>query len=313
MNRTTVVAFGGNALIRKGERGTQEEQYSNCEKAAEQLSVIPSSGERLLIIHGNGPQVGNILIQMEEAVTKIPPFSLDICVALSEGSMGFMLERALRNRFLSLERGAEISTILTMVIVDKDDPALKNPTKPIGPFYTLYRAQELKEKAAWNMVEDSGRGFRRVVPSPKPKEVLNLPSIKSLLAMDNIVIAGGGGGIPVALNEKKEIIPIEAVIDKDYTAFLLARGTAAYRLVFLTPVSHVSINFGSKDQRELNQVSASELKAYLAAGQFPPGSMGPKIKAAVMFIESGGEEVIITSFDHLSSALKGNMGTIIRK
>src|SRR5437773_4048527 len=215
--RLAVVAFGGNALIRKDQEGTQWEQLENAQETARALVPVIKDGYDLVVVHGNGPQVGNILIQVEEAVTRVPPLSLDVCVAASEGSIGYMLEVALLNELKRQRlRGKDVVTLVTEVVVDQDDPGFRRPTKPIGPFYTRFRAEFLMHKQGWTMVEDSGRGWRKVVPSPRPLEVVQIDAIRRAVATGSVVIAGGGGGIPVYRAKNGALRGVEAVIDKDY-------------------------------------------------------------------------------------------------
>ena len=310
-NPIAVIAFGGNAILKEGERGTQEEQIRHCDEAADLMAQIVQRGYDLIIVHGNGPQVGNILIQMEEAVNKVPPFSLDVCVAISEGSMGYMLERSLRNQFRKRSLKKEVATLVTQVMVDPRDPAFENPSKPIGPFFTAYRAAILKKEKRWPMVEDSGRGYRRVVASPLPQRIINLEIVKSLINNGTCVIAAGGGGIPAYYDGFDNIKGVEAVIDKDYTSSLIASELKAELFVILTNVEFVSIHYGKKNQKNLTRVRLKELKRFYDKGHFPPGSMGPKIKAAVDFIENGGKEVIVTSAKELIRSMKGQSGTHI--
>lgn len=310
-NPVAVIAFGGNAILKEGERGTQEEQIRHCDDAADLMAQIVHRGYDLVIVHGNGPQVGNILIQMEEAVNKVPPFSLDVCVAISEGSMGYMLERSLRNQFRKRSLKKEVATLISQVTVDPRDPAFENPSKPIGPFFTAYRAAVLRKEKRWPMVEDSGRGYRRVVPSPLPQRIINMEIVKTLVNEGACVIAAGGGGIPAYYDGHDNIKGVEAVIDKDYTSSLIASELKADLFVILTNVEQVAINFGKKTQKNLARVRLKELRRYQEKGHFPPGSMGPKIKAAIDFIENGGKEVVVTSPRELIRAIKGQTGTHI--
>jgi carbamate kinase len=310
-NQVAVIAFGGNAILKDTERGTQEEQIRHTDDACELMAQIVQRGYDLVIVHGNGPQVGNILIQMEEAINKVPPFSLDLCVAISEGSMGYMLERSLRNQFRRKNIPKEVSCLVTQVMVDPRDPAFENPSKPIGPFFTAYRAAALKKEKKWPMVEDSGRGYRRVVASPLPQRIINLEVIKTLIQQNICVIAAGGGGIPAYYDGHDNIKGVEAVIDKDYTSSLLAGELKADLFVILTNVDFVSINFNKRNQKSLTRVRLKEIKRYYEKGHFPLGSMGPKIKAAMDFIEAGGKEVIITSAKELLKSLRGQSGTHI--
>jgi carbamate kinase len=309
--RLAVVAFGGNALLKQEDRGTQEEQIARAKQAARWLAEIVRHGYKLLVVHGNGPQVGNILVQAEEASTKIPPQSLDVCVAQTEGSMGFMLQQAIRNRLESIGIGGEVAAVLTEVEVDANDPAFKRPTKPIGPFFTRYRAEALERDLGWTMREDSGRGWRHVVPSPRPLRILNMKTISRMVGEASVVIAAGGGGIPVVRGRDGQWRGIEAVIDKDYASALLAGELNADLFIILTSVSKVAIDFGKPSQQSLDRMTVSEAEKHLAAGQFPAGSMGPKIEASVQFVHATGKDVIITDVDHLRDALEGREGTVI--
>lgn len=309
--RLIVVAFGGNALVRRGEDGTQQQQIRHAEGLARSLVKVLRKGHDLVLVHGNGPQVGNLLVQVEEAVTKVPPVSLDVCVAQTEGSIGYLLERALRNEMLKEGVDREVVCLLTHVVVDPKDSALKAPSKPVGPFYTPYRAAWLKRARRWRIVEDSGRGYRKVVPSPRPLKVLNMPTIRALLESHHVIIAGGGGGVPVIEEPSGRLKGIEAVIDKDLTAAMIGRDLHADLLLVLTDVDYVFLNYGKKNQRALTRLSLKEAERHLRRGQFPPGSMGPKVQAAVEFARSTGHDVIITSLRRCVSALSGRGGTRI--
>jgi carbamate kinase len=309
--KLAVVAFGGNALLRPEDRGTQEEQIARAKQAARWLAEIVRVGYKLIVVHGNGPQVGNILVQAEEASTKIPPQSLDICVAQTEGSMGFLLQTALRNRLDSIGVGGDVSTILTEVEVDVNDPAFKRPTKPIGPFFTRYRAEALERDLGWTMREDAGRGWRHVVPSPRPLRILNIKTIAYMLKGADVVIAAGGGGIPVVRGRDGQWRGVEAVIDKDYASALLASELKADLYVILTGVAKVAVDFGKPTQRTLDRMTIEEAQRHLAEGQFPAGSMGPKVEAAIQFVRASGKSVLITDVEHLRDALEGREGTLI--
>jgi len=309
--RRIVVAFGGNALIKKGQEGTQWEQVENAEETARMLLPLARDGHDLVLVHGNGPQVGNILIQVEEAVNKVPPLSLDVCVAASEGSIAYMLELALGNAFRKERLRRQVVALVTEVIVDQDDPGFRRPTKPIGPFYTRFRADDLIHKQGWNMVEDAGRGWRKVVPSPRPLEVVQMAVLRQAIEAGHLVIAGGGGGIPVYRTADGTLKGVEAVIDKDYTASLIAAGIGADLLVILTGVDQVSLNYGRADETRVRRMTVSEARAHLEGGQFPEGSMGPKVRAGVEFVESSGHEVLITSAPRLAQAVRGRTGTRI--
>src|SRR5689334_12340495 len=276
--KLAVVAFGGNAMLRPEDRGTQEEQIGRAKQAARWLAEIVRKGYKLIVVHGNGPQVGNILIQAEEASTKIPPQSLDVCVAQTEGSMGFLLQQAMRNRLEAIGVGTEVATILTEVEVDPNDPGFKKPSKPIGPFFTRYRAEALERDLGWTMREDAGRGWRHVVPSPKPLHILNIRTVEKILDVAKVIIAAGGGGIPVVRGRDGQWRGIEAVIDKDFASALLASQLKANLYVILTGVAHVSLGFGKPGARPVQRITSTEAEKYLRDGEFPPGSMGPKIE-----------------------------------
>ena len=306
-----VIAFGGNALLRPQDHGTQEEQFTLAWKATRWLVEIVHRGYELVIVHGNGPQVGNIMIQVEEAVTKIPPQRLEVCVAQTEGSMGFMLQNQLRNRLNEEQISKAVVTVLTEVVVARDDPAFENPSKPVGPYFTSYRANLLMQEQGWQMVEDAGRGWRKVVPSPQPRRILDVEVIRRLVEAGAVVIAAGGGGIPVYQDVGGYFRGVEAVIDKDYTTALLAQELDADLVIILTQVAQVAENFGRPNQRWLDRVGVARAKEMLAQHQFAPGSMGPKIRAAVAFVEKTGKEVLITDAEHLKDALARASGTFI--
>jgi carbamate kinase len=307
-----VVAFGGNALLRPEDRGTQEEQIARAKQAARWLADVVRQDYKLLVVHGNGPQVGNILIQNEEASTKIPPQSLDVCVAQTEGSMGFMLQQAIRNRLESIGLGGEVATVLTEVEVDLADPGFKRPSKPIGPFFTRYRAEALERDLGWTMQEDAGRGgWRHVVASPLPKRILNILTIQSMLESAAVVIAAGGGGIPVVRGRDGQWRGVEAVIDKDFASALLAAELKAELYIVLTGVSKVALDFGKPTQRFVDRITVAEARKYLSEGQFPAGSMGPKIEASIQFVQASGQQVLITDVEHFRDALENRDGTLI--
>ncbi len=309
--KIALIAFGGNAILPDNQRGLQSEQMKNARKAARLMIRVVKKGYDLIIVHGNGPQVGNLLIQMEEAITKIPPFSLEVCDAMTEGSMGFMLEKALINELRKNSLDKEVATLVTQVVVDRDDPAFENPTKPIGPFYSKYRAQMLSRQKKWRMIEDAGRGFRKVVPSPKPIDIVPKRVIRDLVRSGKIVIAAGGGGIPVIINGNGLFQGVEAVIDKDYAASLIAHEAKVDLFINLTNVERVYLNYGTPEEEPIDIMSVDQALTYLSQGQFPPGSMGPKIKAAIEYIKKGGTEVLITSANYLKAALIHRSGTRI--
>ena len=309
--RIAVIAFGGNALLRPQDHGTQEEQFTLSWKATRWLVEIIHRGYELAIVHGNGPQVGNIMIQVEEAITKIPPQSLDVAVAQTQGSMGYMLANQLRNRFNEEQLEKEIAAVLTEVEVDRDDPAFDNPTKPVGPYFTAYRANLLMQEHGWQMVEDAGRGWRKVVASPMPKKILGSHLLKRLVENGAVLVAGGGGGVPVYQDVGGYYRGVEAVIDKDYVAAMLATELEADLFIMLTQVPMVAENFGRPNQRWLRRMPLKKAREMMESHQFPPGSMGPKVQASMNFVEATGQDVLITDEDSLKRALEGRAGTFL--
>ncbi len=306
---TIVLAVGGNALLRPGDKGTAEEQMLRARETAENIYPLFEKF-KVVITHGNGPQVGAILLQNEHSKDITPPMPLDICGAMSQGEIGYMLGQGFHNVFE--EKGIEkkIACILTRVIVDKNDPAFQNPTKPIGPFYTKDEAEILMKEKGWKMIEDAGRGWRRVVPSPMPLEIVEKEIIRSVLDAGYVAIAVGGGGIPV-IKENGKITGVEAVIDKDLASATLGRDIHADKLIILTSVDQAYLNFGKPEQKPIFEMSVEEAKRYLEEGHFKKGSMYPKILASIKFVESGGKEVLITSPEKLMAALDGETGTRI--
>ena len=327
--KIALIAIGGNALLKEKERGYQEEQLENARECAEMFGNVIKAGFSLCVVHGNGPQVGNILIQQETGANRTPPYTLDICDAMTQGSMGYMLESRLINRLSYMGLDTPVTTVLTEVVVDKDDPGFRNPTKPVGPFYREFRALELIKEKGWTMKEDSGRGWRKVVPSPKPLEIVQLAAVKLLLEAGHCVIAGGGGGIPVIRDASGFLVGVEAVIDKDRASATLARNVGADTLIILTDIEKVAVDFRTPGQRFLDRMTVSEARGYLDGGQFAAGSMGPKIEAAITFLaprmersldsfmEKGTKpgrsqlKVIITSLQSAAEVANGTTGTII--
>ena len=303
-----LVAMGGNATHPESIRGTTEEQEAVAANAANALLPLIGARNRLLMTHGNGPVVGKILLRMMLTRDAIPPMRLDVCVAHSQGGIGYLLMQAIENatRRAGMERQA--ACVLTQVRVDADDPAFKSPSKPIGPFFSEREAREFEAKG-WEMMEDSGRGWRHRVPSPDPREVVNLRVIESLLAGGAVVIAGGGGGIPVVRDARGDWQGVQAVVDKDLTSALLAASLGIPDLLILTTVDQVAIDFGKPTQTSLSRVTASELRAYQRAGHFARGSMGPKVEAALRHIEAGGRRAIIADLGRAAPALAGKNGT----
>ena len=268
-------------------------------------------GYRIILTHGNGPQVGFALRRHENASHMIPPYPLGVCVAETVGSMGYMLQQTMQNTVKKKKLGMDTVTIITQVVVKKDDPSMLKPTKPIGQFFSKEEIDRKVKEENWNVVEDSGRGWRRVVPSPKPIRIVEKDTIGQMLAHGRIVIACGGGGLPVIELENGFLDGVEAVIDKDYASSKLAHQLGLDEFIILTSVDKVCINFGKQDEMRLDSMTAATARKHLEDGQFPPGSMGPKIEAAIEFLENGGKRVIITSHDTLARAMKGDAGTVI--
>jgi len=311
MPQTVVVAFGGNAIIRPGQKGTFEEQKANVQETCRQLVDLVGQGYRLILTHGNGPQVGNILIKNELAREVVPAMPLDVLVADTQGSIGYIIQQSLS--FELARRGLKVPvvSVITQTLVDPEDPAFSNPTKPIGPFYSEEEAKKLAQEKGCKVVEDSNRGWRRVVPSPQPLEIIEREAIKALVEAGVIVIAAGGGGIPVVRRPDGSLEGVEAVIDKDRAARLLANEVGAEILFLLTEVDQVYLDYGRPTQRPLHKLTVEEAKKYLKEGQFPPGSMGPKIEAAISFVEGGGQKAVIGSLARAAEAIRGISGTTI--
>ena len=306
-----VISLGGNALIRRGERGTIEEQFEHARSCMEQVSLLVRAGNRVVITHGNGPIVGNIVLRNEAAKNTVPPMPLYICDADSEGGIGYMLQQTIYNSLREIGHPGDVVTVITQVVVDKNDPAFLKPTKPIGAFYSEGEADDLGKEKLWRFIEDSGRGFRRVVPSPVPRKIVESGVIRSLCELGVIVIAAGGGGVPVIELDDKRLRGVDAVIDKDLSTSLLAREIGAERIINLTEVDRVYLNYGRENQEGLVDVSLSKVKEYSGQGHFAAGSMGPKIEAAVEFIEGGGQDAVIARPGDLLAAMEGGAGTRI--
>jgi carbamate kinase len=313
MQKKAVLALGGNAILKAGQKGTVEEQIKNTYDSMHGIVKLIREGYHLAITHGNGPQVGNMLIQQQAGIEmNVAPLPLMFLNAATEGTMGYMIEECLENGLTEEKIDKQVLTVVTRVQVDKNDPDFRNPSKPVGPFYDQEKAEQLTKEYGWNIVEDAGRGYRQVVPSPIPVDIPLASTIKELVEEGVIVIACGGGGIPFIKDEAGTLEGIDAVIDKDFASALLAEKIEADLLVILTGVDKVSVNFGKPDQKELNVLTVEEAEQYLQAGEFPPGSMGPKIRAAVKFIRGGGKEVVITSVERVVDALHGETGTVIK-
>ncbi|MCC6298001.1 MAG: carbamate kinase [Anaerolineales bacterium] len=313
-NKLAVVAIGGNALIKDDKRVTVEDQEVALRETAVHLADMIEAGWELAIGHGNGPQVGFILRRSEiaakvEGMHEVP---LDVCGADSQGAIGYELQQALRNEFFKRGINKKACTVVTQVLVDKEDPAFKKPTKPIGSFMDEAEAKRRESEMGWSVVEDAGRGWRRVVASPLPKEIVELDAVKTLLSAGQVVVTVGGGGIPVIDRGDGELVGTAAVIDKDFASSLLASSIGAEIFVIATAVEKVAINFGKPDQQWLDKMTLAEAKAYLDEGKhFAKGSMAPKIQAAIMYLENGGDAAIITNPENIGRALKSETGTWI--
>lgn len=309
-----VVAIGGNAILPAGDAGDAASQRRRIEATGRKLADLVAAGHDVIVTHGNGPQVGNILLQNEESRHKVPAMPLDVCGAESQAQIGYMLQQALGNEFTArgIEKG--VACLVTQVLVREDDPAFMNPTKPIGPYYAREDEIIVKKAKGWKMIHDRRGGWRRVVPSPRPVEIVEKDLIVRLVGQGNgnVLIAAGGGGIPVVRRQGR-LVGVEAVIDKDLASAVLARAIGWKALAIVTDVSQVALDYGKATQRFLDRMSLKEAKGHLAAGQFPPGSMGPKIEAAVEFLEHGGDQVVVTDMEHLVAAVDGKAGTRIDK
>lgn len=309
MAKRVVIALGGNAILKPNQPATVETQLANIQLSAEQIAKIEKLDHQIVVTHGNGPQVGNILRQNEEAKEVVPPFPLDVCNAESQGFIGYLMEQSIKNKIEQEELTSNVVTLLTQVEVAADDPAFEKPTKPIGLFYSEEEAKKMAEEKHWVMEEDAGRGYRRVVPSPQPVTIHGVESMVHLLNQNTIVIAGGGGGIPV-VKQAEGLKGIEAVIDKDRTGKKLAEQVDADVFMMLTDVNNVYINYGTPKQEKLTGLSVSEAQAYFDAGHFAEGSMGPKMDAAIAFAKQG-KTAIICSLEEADLALLGEAGTRI--
>jgi carbamate kinase len=311
MSKTALIAVGGNSLIRAGEKGTLQEQLANTRRTAKAIVSLVKLGYRLIITHGNGPQVGAQLLRSERASDLVYSQTLDVCGAASQGEIGYLLAQSLRNELVHERIEIPVVSLITQTLVSSDDPAMQHPTKPIGPFYSRSAAEEKKRVLGWTIVEDADRGYRRVVPSPEPIEILELDIIRDLIAQGALVISTGGGGIPV-VREQGELRGIEAVIDKDRASALLAAKLKVDLFAISTDTDFVYLNYRKPNQTPLRSVNASELKAHYDAGHFPPGNMGPKVESVLSFLNAGGRQAVITSFEYLTAAISGSAGTHVR-
>lgn len=310
MTKKIVIALGGNAILQPKQEATYENQLDNVRKTTEIIAKIVEKGHKIIITHGNGPQVGNILRQNEVAKDIVPPFPLDVCNAESQGFISYMIDQSLKNALKQIGLKNNVASLLTQTEICKNDPAFKDPTKPIGRFYSEERAKKLAKEKGWVVKEDAGRGWRRVVASPAPKAIIGSEMVKLLYDNGSIVITAGGGGVPVIQNEQGLYEGIEAVIEKDSSACQLALEAKADTFMILTDVSNVYINYGKENESALGKLSVAEAKEHLKAGHFSPGSMKPKMMAAIEFAEQGGQS-IICSLNEADLALEGKVGTII--
>jgi carbamate kinase len=306
---TVVVALGGNAILQPGQVGTFEEQLFNIDAAMRRIAALAAAGWRVVLTHGNGPQVGNLLIQNALAARTVAPMPMDVCGAESQGQIGYLAAQSLANHLRRRKLAAPVVCLVTQVAVDARDPAFASPTKPVGPFYAEAEAQRMMLEEGTAMREDAGRGWRRVVPSPEPIEIVELAAVRGLVESGAVVVCSGGGGVPVT-RRRGALSGTDAVIDKDLAAALLARELAADALLILTDVKCAYADYGTPEQRPLGSLSASEMRALAAAGHFKAGSMGPKVEACLRFAESGGEAVI-ASLTEVEEALAGSAGTHI--
>ncbi|NQU28602.1 MAG: carbamate kinase [Candidatus Marinimicrobia bacterium] len=313
-SKLVVIALGGNAIKQPDEEGTFKQQLNNVVLTAHQLVEMNRRGYKLILTHGNGPQAGNLLIQQEEGKALVPPQPLDVLGAMTQGQIGFMFQDQLQNAFRIVGKQIPIATVVTQVLVNKDDPDFDNPSKPVGPFYTKAEADDLRESKGYLLKEvkpGTEKSWRRVVPSPEPIDIIEAFSIKTLVNARVIVITAGGGGVPVIEKDNQQLRGVEAVIDKDKAGQVLAKVVDAHIFLILTDVENAFINFGQPDQKALNEVTVAKMEQHLADGQFLAGSMGPKVEACIRFMKSGGDRAIITSLNKAVAALEGKTGTRI--
>jgi carbamate kinase len=307
-----VIALGGNAISRESEEGNVPQQFANTRRTAKHLVDLVELGYRMVVTHGNGPQVGNVLRRVELAAHEIYTMPLDVCGAHTQGGMGYMIAQCLNNELRRRGLDQTAAALVTMVEVDRDDPELAAPTKPIGKYYGRERAEQLQREHGWRMADFGPKGYRRVVPSPRPRAIIEAELIMRLANEQRVLVAAGGGGVPVICNEAGELVGVEAVVDKDRTSALLAQLIEATTLVIATGVERVAVDFGKSTQRFLDQMSVTEARRHLADGQFPAGSMGPKIESAVEFLTTSScrdARVIICGLNQLSEAVAGRSGT----
>ena len=310
MTKTALVAVGGNSLIRAGEKGTIAEQLANTRRTAAAIIGLIRMGYRLVITHGNGPQVGAQLLRSERASDVAYSQTLDVCGAASQGEIGYLLAQSLRNELAAESMHVPVVSLVTQTLVSPNDPAMQHPSKPIGPFYSKADAEDRRRQLGWHIVEDAARGYRRVVPSPEPIEIVELDAIRSLMNDGALVVSVGGGGVPV-VDDHGEFRGVEAVIDKDRASALLAARLGVDWFIISTDTDYVYLNYKKPGQVPLKMVTAAEMKQHLAAGHFPPGNMGPKVESVLRFLENGGHDAVITSFERLCDAVTGTAGTHI--
>ncbi|HBC76649.1 MAG: carbamate kinase [Candidatus Wallbacteria bacterium GWC2_49_35] len=311
--KKAVIAVGGNSLIKDKDHQSVPDQYLAVCETVKHVAGMVEKGYNVVMTHGNGPQVGFILRRSEISRTELHEVPLDSCGADTQGAIGYQIQQAFYNEFKKRGIKKNVVTVVTQVLVDKNDEAFKKPTKPIGSFMSKEDADKKVKEEGWNIKEDAGRGYRRVVASPMPKEIVEIDAVKKLIDSDFIVVAVGGGGIPVIATDKGELKGTAAVIDKDFASALLAAEIKADIFMITTGVEKVCINYNKPDQKTIDKMSLAEAEKYLAEGQFPAGSMGPKIQAAIMFLKNGGETVIITSPEFIEKAINGQTGTVITK
>jgi len=305
---TILLAVGGNSLIRAGEKGTIREQLTNARRTAREIVGLIRRGYRIVLTHGNGPQVGAALLRSEAGASQVPGLPLDVCDASTQGEIGYILEQAIEGELRAARIAVPVVSVLTQSVISLDDPAMKNPSKPVGPFYSREEALERKRQLGWEIVEDAARGYRRVVPSPEPIEIVELDVIRDLVDHGVLVIACGGGGVPVAFRDGQPV-GVEAVIDKDRASALLASGLRVDLFVISTDTDYVYLDYKKPTQTPLHEVKAADLQRYLEGGHFAPGSMGPKIESVLRFLRAGGKRAIIASAETLSEAVAGDAGT----
>jgi carbamate kinase len=313
-SKRIVIALGGNVVTPPHHKGTYEEQFSHVRSACRHIVEFVRQGFEVVLTHGNGPQVGNLLIQQEAGAAQVPPQPMDVCNAMTQGQLGYALQRSLVNELKAHDLNSSVITVLTQVVVDRNDPDFSDPTKPVGPFYNRKDKERLESERGYRMKKvqsDGAEPFRRVVPSPDPVRIVEAAALKKLVDAGMLVVAAGGGGIPVCLSDRGELEGVEGVVDKDLAAEKLAEAVGANWLVILTDVQKVKLGFGTTEERDIERMSAAEAEIYLRRGEFGEGSMAPKITACIRFVERGGEAAIITSLDRAWTALQSRSGTYI--